>query len=237
MTYRSGIAQWTAAWFDPERMHRRRLKKAVDQALAMWAPRTFDTALDYGCGERPYGEELARVARQVIAVDIGANPLADIRIEVNAPLPLATASLDLVASFQVLEHVEDYRRYLSEAARVCRRSGCLLLSAPCAWPYHPHPTDLRRWTLPGLVVDLRAAGFEVERSWGILNPVSTSLQYLLSGFRYVLWDRRGWRRGCVRLLAGLLNPAIALTEFLFRRWVPWGSGCHLVQARRVGIQS
>jgi SAM-dependent methyltransferase len=218
-------------------MHRLGLKKAVGQALAMWTPRTFDIALDYGCGERPYGEELARVARRVIAADIGENPLADLRIEANAPLPLATASLDLVASFQVLEHVEDYRRYLAEAARVCRSSGCLLLSAPCAWPYHPHPTDLRRWTLPGLVADLRVAGFEVEQSWGILNPVSTSLQHLLSVFRSVLWDRRGWRRACVRLLAGLLNPAIVLAEVLFRRWEPWGSGCHLVKARRVRDQT
>ena len=45
-------------------------------------------------------------------------------------LSFASDSLDCVLSFDVFEHVPDYRAALAESCRVLRREGCLLLSVP-----------------------------------------------------------------------------------------------------------
>lgn len=217
---------------DPEGMHKVALRRCVIEALAQWREGHFGTAVDYGCGDRPYADSLARVAREPVGVDIGDNPLADRRVKAGRPLPFAAGSVDLVSSFQVLEHVEDYRVYLADAARVCRPGGTLLLSAPSVWPAHPHPTDFRRWTLDGLKVDLERAGFRVVKSWPVLNPVSTSCQYLLSVLLYLTRARGRWARGLVRCLAVCLNAGILASERLTKSSLRCGAGNYLVQAER-----
>lgn len=54
----------------------------------------------------------------------------DIRFEDVTRLSMASASLDAVVSFDVLEHVPDYRSALAEFARVLRPGGRLVLTAP-----------------------------------------------------------------------------------------------------------
>ena len=54
-------------------------------------------------------------------------------------LPLASASVDAVTLFDVLEHIDDDGRALREALRVLRPGGALLISAPnehWRFPYH-----------------------------------------------------------------------------------------------------
>lgn len=53
-----------------------------------------------------------------------------IRFEDVTRLTMADASYDAVASFDVLEHVPDFRAALSEFARVLRPGGRLVLTAP-----------------------------------------------------------------------------------------------------------
>jgi SAM-dependent methyltransferase len=53
-----------------------------------------------------------------------------VRHEDATALSFADASLAAVASFDVLEHIPDYRRALSEFSRVLARGGLLLLTAP-----------------------------------------------------------------------------------------------------------
>lgn len=64
------------------------------------------------------------------ALALGANSAAGIRNENACELTFADEAFDLVASFEVLEHIPDYRRALREMHRVLRRGGRLLLSTP-----------------------------------------------------------------------------------------------------------
>jgi SAM-dependent methyltransferase len=45
-------------------------------------------------------------------------------------LPLASASIDLVTSFETIEHVADARALVLEIRRVLKPGGCLVLSTP-----------------------------------------------------------------------------------------------------------
>ena len=73
-----------------------------------------------------YGRSL-RIAQELLLANTGSAPL------INAPaeaLPLASASVDLVASFQTLEHVRDLRQTLREMHRILKPGGMLFAQAP-----------------------------------------------------------------------------------------------------------
>ncbi len=59
-------------------------------------------------------------------------------------LPLERRSVDLVASFETVEHIEDTSALVSEYARVLRADGALVISTPNRLgptPYHVHDFD------------------------------------------------------------------------------------------------
>lgn len=121
--------------------------------------------LDVACGEGYGSAILAGVAREVVGVDIDAATVAHARaayatvrnltfVEGSAArLPLPDASVDLVVSFETIEHLEasDQPRMLAEFARVLADDGALVLSAPnrpeysesrgYVNPFHRHEHD------------------------------------------------------------------------------------------------
>lgn len=96
--------------------------------------------LDVGCGEGHFAAALARAGAEVVAVDVAAEPLRralarapdlDVRlVEPEGPLPFEDSSFEVVWAGEVIEHVADTSRWLSEVRRVLRSGGTLLLSAP-----------------------------------------------------------------------------------------------------------
>ncbi len=100
--------------------------------------------LDAACGEGYGTALLATVAASAIGVDISDEAVAHARdvyatadrmrfecASVTA-LPIADASIDLVVSFETIEHLpaEDQPRMLAEFARVLTPEGVLVLSSP-----------------------------------------------------------------------------------------------------------
>ena len=97
--------------------------------------------LDAACGEGYGSALLAREAAVVIGVDVGADAIAHaqsryalsnltyLRASVTA-LPLAPASVDLVVSFETIEHLAEQREMLAEFRRVLAPDGVLVLSSP-----------------------------------------------------------------------------------------------------------
>ena len=98
--------------------------------------------LDVACGEGFGAAILARTAAKVIGVDI--DPAA-VRHASNAygqlngvtflvgdcrALPLPTASVDLVVSFETIEHIREHEQMLDELVRVLRPRGSLIISSP-----------------------------------------------------------------------------------------------------------
>jgi len=224
--------RWCVMW-NPEGVYRVMLRRAIHEALLAEGGGTVHYALDYGCGSRPYDDLMSGVADTQVSVDIGTNPMADCRVSTSGHLPFADESMDLVTSFQVLEHVANPARYLAECARVCKPGGRLVISVPSVWPYHPHPEDFRRWVLPGLLRDLGSVGFVVREHWDVLNPVSAAMQYFLATVHYMLRDRGALARWCIRAFAFLLNAAILISEKCLGSTRKVGAGDYVVEARRV----
>ncbi len=147
--------------------------RALEGAVHSFSKRhTFSgrTVLDVGCGTMPYRALFTARGARYLGADIDGTP--DICIDAAGSLPLADESVDVVVSFQVLEHVRSVAAHLAAIRRVLRTGGRMFLSTHGVWPYHPHPTDYWRWTRDGLVVTLEDAGFKVERTTALCGPAA-----------------------------------------------------------------
>ena len=134
--------------------------------------------VDYGCADRPYETLFADKFARYVGADLGGNPSADVLITTEGGLPLDDGAADCVLSSQVLEHVARPDTYLREAHRVLKPGGHLVLSTHGNWPYHPDPNDYHRWTLEGLRLQLRTAGFLPLTERAVLGRTATALQLL-----------------------------------------------------------
>ena len=160
------------------------------QAGAHVAPGAL--VVDFGCGDMPYGAMLRRLGFDYRPADIGPEasdnqpPSGKLTISPGGRVPLPDGCAGAVLSAQVLEHVADLDAYRGEIRRLLKPGGTLLLSTHGTWLYHPHPTDFRRWTRTGLVLDLETRGFVVEDIFAIAGPLATTTMLRLTGFAYVL---------------------------------------------------
>lgn len=153
--------------------------------------------LDIASGEGYGSHLLGTVARSVVGVDVEPDSVAfatrnhatatvSFREGRAEALPLADQSMDVVVSFETLEHFDDHATFVGEVSRVLRPGGVLVLSSPDRVIYAKgrdtqnefHVRELDR----GELVDLLATGFshialfEQRALWGsvILGEEATA---------------------------------------------------------------
>lgn len=188
-------------WWDHQRHALIRLRRQIQHEIdTRLHPGTGDVVVDMGCGDMPYRSLFETRGARYLGFDI--DPAAPVAITPGLPIAFDDAGASGVVSFQVLEHVWDLGWYLGECRRVLRPDGWLLLSTHGTWLYHPHPTDFRRWTEDGLVGEIEAHGFVVERISGLMGPLAWTTQFRLLGYREVL------RR--IPLVGALLLPILTV---------------------------
>ena len=140
--------------------------------------------LEAGCGEGYGADLIAGVAQKVIALDYdeatvahvrARYPRVDVRHANLTELPLADSSVDVVVNFQVIEHLWDQPRFVSECIRVLRPTGLLMISTPNRITFTPgrdtpinpfHTRELNADELTQLLVD---AGFAVDGVYGVFH--------------------------------------------------------------------
>jgi SAM-dependent methyltransferase len=142
--------------------------------------------LEAGCGEG-YGADLfARDAVGVLGLDYDAVTLRHVAAtypRVGAAranlvaLPVRSSTVDVVANFQVIEHLWDQEGFLSECLRVLRPGSRLLITTPNRLTFSPgrdtplNPFHTRELSPAELADLLRDSGFEVEFLAGLRHGV------------------------------------------------------------------
>ena len=117
--------------------------------------------LDVGCGHQVYRDWFE--AQPYIGVDVTREDSSPNVVALGGALPFADESFDAVLCTQVLEHVPNPFELMSEVARVLRRGGHLVLTAPQAWHLHEVPHDYFRYTRFGLAHLAQSHGLAVVR--------------------------------------------------------------------------
>lgn len=182
------------------------------------------SCLDIGAGTAPYAQALRQYmgVEPYIAVDIAPSDSTSIVADC-AQLPLRSASVDLLVSFDVIQHVPSPQAMLVEAHRVLKEGGHILLTYPFLYP-ECDVRDFHRWTLEGMHNMLVAHGFEIvraQRRGGALFAwtcwVIWMIQHLVPGQRQSWRARRNWASF---LRAGVL-AALTLPAELFG-WIALG---------------
>lgn len=108
--------------------------------------------LDLGCGLGYGSHYLAEVCDMILGADVSPeavqqashiHKMTNLHFAVNdaCALGLLQGQFDLVVSFEVIEHLENPKRYLAEICRVLAPDGTLLLSTPNKMSMSPYWKD------------------------------------------------------------------------------------------------
>jgi len=152
--------------------------------------------LDVACGEGYGSNLLAGVARSVVGVDIADSAVGHARQKYAksnlrfiqgdcAKLPLEAASVDMVVSFETIEHHDQHEAMLREMKRVLRPGGTLLISSPNRPEYdktlaEPNPYHVKELDFAEFFALLKQH----------FNNVSVYAQRVLAGSLLVPYEHR-----------------------------------------------
>jgi SAM-dependent methyltransferase len=148
-------------------------------------------ALDLGCGEGDFTELLAQAGADALGADVAESALARARtahpglefalVPLDGPLPFEDSTFALVWASEVIEHVSDTARWLSEVRRVLAPRGRLLLTTPAhgrvaialrgverySEPLGDHLHLYTRRSLRGLLSDFGFSEVEIRARGGL----------------------------------------------------------------------
>jgi SAM-dependent methyltransferase len=114
--------------------------------------------IDVASGEGYGSALLSQAARSVVGVDVDAPVVAHANRQYGSPsvsylqgdatrLPCASASADVVVSFETIEHLENHAAFVAEVRRVLRPDGLFIVSTPDRPIYDATLTEENRFHL------------------------------------------------------------------------------------------
>ena len=221
--------------------------------------RSGEHVLDMGCGGGRHAFAALRAGAAVVALDRSDSELKDARAVMGAmvdagelpsdvggavtcgdahDLPFADETFDRIVASEVLEHIPDDERAITELARVLRPGGRLAVTVPTRWPervcwaldtdYHDTPGGhVRIYRQPELRAKLERAGL-VDRGshhahalhspywWlkcmvGIDNDRHPAVDRYHDFLTWELTNRPRW----TQLLDRALNPIVGKSVVLY----------------------
>jgi ubiquinone/menaquinone biosynthesis C-methylase UbiE len=147
-----------AARFTSHELKAAAKSKPIVDAIEAAGGRVDGRVLEVGCGTAALAAAFGERGADVVATDVSLRwlVLAQKRLSESAAgnvelvacaaeaLPFSDESFDVVAASDVIEHVEDPRRFAAESARVLRPGGVLFLATPNRYSLGLEP-HVRLW--------------------------------------------------------------------------------------------
>lgn len=105
-------------------------------AALLAAAHARGAVVDVGCGAGALRGALESIAASYIGVDVMRFPSLPSDVDFRPanldvePVPIADRSADIVIALEVIEHLENPRRFVRELARIARPGGTVLVSTP-----------------------------------------------------------------------------------------------------------
>jgi SAM-dependent methyltransferase len=136
-------------FMNPFFLHRFFLKKNIFLKISKLDLNKKNTVLDIGCGEQPYYSFFSKY--NLYALDIPFSGRVVSRKNPNiffdgTNFPIKNNSSDLVVLIEVLEHIENYSKFIEELVKIMKPKSYILISTPFFWPLHEEPFDFFRFT-------------------------------------------------------------------------------------------
>lgn len=165
-------------------------KRILLDAMTDSARYAHGRLLDVGCGSKPYKYVFEPHITEYVGMDLPSIKSADVHGDVQK-IPFKNGSFDTVLCTEVLEHVPQPDKAMAEMARVLKKGGHLILTAPQVWGLHDIPYDYYRYTPYGLRYLAEKAGLKVINIRKTCGVWAMAGQRVSSNIYYKLGRRKG----------------------------------------------
>ncbi len=140
---------------------------------------------DLGCGKVPLYGFYKDYVDEWIGLDWNNRSYKNLKIieqDLSKKLPFNKSSFDTILLTEVLEHIQNPDKLLSEIYRVLKKGGHVIITVPFLYFIHEEPHDYFRYTKYALKKLTQQAGFSVvliEEKGGILEIMADLFSALI----------------------------------------------------------
>ena len=136
--------------------------KFIQKTFEQMSPKEY--LLDLGCGVKPFAKIYNKTADKSVGIEVKTTLHDQSHVDFffdGESLPFENEEFDVVFSTEVMEHVPNPEKFLSEINRVLKPNGIAVLTVPFFVPLHEQPHDYYRYTEFGLRHLIQKSKFEL----------------------------------------------------------------------------
>ncbi len=192
-------------------------------------PKFRGKVLDIGCGQSPYRYLLNKSETEYKGIDVVEASSFDyinsnITLFDGENIPFEDATFDAIICTEVLEHVYNYQKLVTEIHRVCKPNAKAIITIPFSARYHYIPYDFFRYT-PSALEKIFSKFSKVEITPRGTDVVSICAKIIVLFFRNII-PNSVLKVICLPFWIAML-PVLGITVFIAHLSVKFNLGSNL----------
>lgn len=179
--------------------------------------------MDIGCGSKPYKHLIS--VDEYIGIDFQGeghsheNEQIDVFYD-GITIPFENDTFDSVLSSEVIEHVFNLPKLLSEINRVMKTDANLVMTCPFIIAEHEVPNDFARYTSFGIKHLLNTHGFEIIYYKKIGTSIESVMQVFLSYLDSYVISKLNFFKPLKFILGPIIISAVNITAIVLNHILP-----------------